>query len=190
MMQGKHEQPDRPLVVAAQRGEPAAMQALIARDGRWVRGIIAGVVGAGGSIDDIAQEVWIKAWERLNGLRDPGRWRGWLCRLARNTAIDAGRNQSRRRVEAVRLSDESQVVVRQPSPATAVESAETYERVMAAIRGLPVIYREPFMLRHLEDWSYAQIARTLEMPVDTVETRLVRARRLLREALADWGDQA
>ena len=48
---------------------------------------------------------------------------------------------------------------------------------------LPAIYREPFVLRHLEDWSYAEIGEVLGLSVDTVETRLVRARRLLREML-------
>ena len=61
--------------------------------------------------------------------------------------------------------------------------SETHQRVLNAIAGLPEIYREPFVLRHLEDWSYKQIAEAMDMPVDTVETRLVRARRLLREAL-------
>jgi RNA polymerase sigma-70 factor (ECF subfamily) len=57
--------------------------------------------------------------------------------------------------------------------------------VLEAIRGLPDIYRESFILRHVEDWSYAQIAEAMSLPVDTVETRLVRARRLLRTALRD-----
>ena len=52
-----------------------------------------------------------------------------------------------------------------------------------AIAGLPVLYREPFVLRVLEGWSYEQIGEALRLPKDTVETRLVRARRLLRERL-------
>jgi RNA polymerase sigma-70 factor (ECF subfamily) len=60
---------------------------------------------------------------------------------------------------------------------------EVSEVVLEAIRALPALYREPFVLRHLQGWSYRQIAETMGLPVDTVETRLVRARRLLREAL-------
>ena len=55
--------------------------------------------------------------------------------------------------------------------------------VLDAVQSLPALYREPFVLRHLEDWSYREIGELLELPVDTVETRLVRARRLLREML-------
>jgi len=56
--------------------------------------------------------------------------------------------------------------------------------MLDAISQLPPLYREPFVLKHLQDWSYAQIGDALGLPIDTVETRLVRARRLLREQLA------
>ena len=52
-----------------------------------------------------------------------------------------------------------------------------------AIQALPALYREPFVLRHVNVWSYRQIAEMMNMPVDSVETRLVRARRFLRESL-------
>ncbi|MDO8630448.1 MAG: sigma factor-like helix-turn-helix DNA-binding protein, partial [Phycisphaerales bacterium] len=55
--------------------------------------------------------------------------------------------------------------------------------VLSAIMALPAIYREPFVLRHMNDWSYRRISDVMGLPVDTVETRLVRARRLLREVL-------
>ena len=68
-------------------------------------------------------------------------------------------------------------------PVKSLVDREVHETVLAAIGGLPELYREPFVLRHLEGWSYARIGETMNLPVDTVETRLVRARRLLRETL-------
>jgi RNA polymerase sigma-70 factor (ECF subfamily) len=62
---------------------------------------------------------------------------------------------------------------------------EQRAKVRAAIRGLPALYREPLVLKHVNGWSYRQIADAMDMPVETVETRLVRARRLLREVLQD-----
>jgi RNA polymerase sigma-70 factor (ECF subfamily) len=56
--------------------------------------------------------------------------------------------------------------------------------MLEAIAALPELYREPFVLKHLEDMSYKQIGELLDLPPDTVETRLVRARRLLRDRLA------
>ena len=55
--------------------------------------------------------------------------------------------------------------------------------MLQAIAKLPELYREPFVLKHMDGWSYAQIAEAMNLPVDTVETRLVRARRLLRQEL-------
>jgi RNA polymerase sigma-70 factor (ECF subfamily) len=62
---------------------------------------------------------------------------------------------------------------------------EQHGEVLNAVRALPALYREPFVLRHLNNWTYQEIADVMGMPVDSVETRLVRARRLLREALKD-----
>ena len=56
--------------------------------------------------------------------------------------------------------------------------------MLESIAALPEIYREPFVLKHMEDLSYKEIGELLGLPSDTVETRLVRARRLLREQLA------
>ena len=70
-----------------------------------------------------------------------------------------------------------------PRPDDEAVEEERMCEVRAAIEALPPMYREPFTLRHLEGWNYRQIAELLDVPVDTVETRLVRARRRLREAL-------
>jgi RNA polymerase sigma-70 factor (ECF subfamily) len=61
--------------------------------------------------------------------------------------------------------------------------SEEHRTVLAAIEALPALYREPFVLRHVSGLSYKEIAEVMAMPVDSIETRLVRARRLLREAL-------
>jgi RNA polymerase sigma-70 factor (ECF subfamily) len=64
---------------------------------------------------------------------------------------------------------------------------EQRREVLAAVQGLPALYREPFVLRHVNGWSYREIADVMGMPIDSVETRLVRARRFLRESLRDKG---
>ena len=104
--------------------------------------------------------------------------------MARNAAIDAGKKAARDRKLRVasELMDASADI---EEPLAALAREEQHQRVLSAVKGLPEIYREPFMLKHLENWSYAQIGEALSLPIDTVETRLVRARRLLRDALAD-----
>jgi len=172
-----------PLVLAAQRREPAAMQMLVARDTRWVRAVIAGLLSDAQAVDDAVQDVWVRAWQQVSQLRDPQRWRAWLYRLARNVAADAGRRISRERRISQPLEALGPTAAAAPRAEHVAERMEEHRRVLAAVQGLPALYREPLVLRYLEGWSYRQIGETLDVPTDTVETRLVRARRLLREAL-------
>jgi len=169
-----------PVVEAVQRGDALAFKELLRRQDRWVRGVVMGVIADRDRTDDVVQQVWTSVWWRIKDLRDPRRWRGWLYRLARNAALDAGRSKSRNRESPVGQIERTGSSA---SPETLAVLGERDQAVRDAIARLPVLYREPFVLRHLENWSYRQIAELMEIPVDTVETRLVRARRLLREAL-------
>ena len=198
--------PERLVIDAIRSGDRTAFGELVRRHDHWVRGVVFGVLGQQDRVDDAVQQVWTTAWERINELRDPARWRAWLYRLARNAALDAGRDIARRRKRmqelarhAVSANSGSPRCASDPAsggsqdPALtlgariddAIVSDETTGEVLGAIEALPAIYREPFVLRHLSGWSYREIADVMDMPVDSVETRLVRARRLLRETLKD-----
>jgi len=176
---------DRPLIEAIQEQDGYAMTEFIGRHERWVRGVIYSALGRFDEVDDVAQRVWMQVWNKAGSLEDTGNWRTWLYRIARNAATDAGRSKQRRR----RLFDN--LLKRVPidldhatTPDQKLADNERHGRVLEAISSLPRLYREPFVLKHLEDWSYRQIGEALGLPVDTVETRLVRARRLLRRRLA------
>ena len=175
------------LIEAAQRGERSALDAFVRRHDRWVRSVVYATVGNSWLVDDIVQHVWTRVCEQIGTLIEPARWRGWLYTMARNAAIDAGQKAARDRKRRTSAELADLAGDRQSDPARSAIRDEQHRRVLSAIRGLPAIYREPFILRHMEDWSYAQIGEALSLPVDTVETRLVRARRLLRSALADLG---
>ncbi|MEP0842059.1 MAG: RNA polymerase sigma factor [Phycisphaerae bacterium] len=176
--------PERPVFEAIQQGDGYALEELMRRHGRWVRGVIFAVLGRADELDDVAQRAWMQVWREARRLEDPERWRPWLYRIARNAALDAQRRRQRRR----RLLKGLLSHWRKPRPSPPADAPlhldERQRAVFEAIAELPELYREPFVLRHLEDWSYARIAETLGLPVDTVETRLVRARRQLREKLA------
>jgi RNA polymerase sigma-70 factor (ECF subfamily) len=166
-------------------GERSALDELVRRHDRWVRNVVYATVASPAAVDDIVQSVWIRVWRQIGTLIDPLRWRAWLYKLAKNAAIDAGQKAAgERRLRTAFLQTRGQDR-RSPQPVATLMEDEERRRLMAAIRGLPAIYREPFILRHLEDWSYAEIGEAMSLPVDTVETRLVRARRLLRAALTD-----
>lgn len=175
---------DQPLFEALAAGDGGALDELMQRHARFVRGVVYAVLGQSRDLDDVVQQVWLLVWRRAKTLDDPRRWKPWLYRLARNAAIDAGRKKTRRRGLWQRMTetfDAAKQTEREPHERLIVE--EQHAKVLDAIEGLPAIYREPFVLRHMEEHSYRAIAEMMDLPIDTVETRLVRARRLLRQML-------
>ncbi len=176
---------DQLLVEAVQSGDGEALAELISRNERWVRGVVYSVISNADALDDVMQKVWLAVWQRSGQMDDVRRWRFWLYRLARNAAIDAGRRRKRQKNLWHRFREEL-LGHRSPGPAQPGKTAslkEQHQRVLAAVDAMPAIYKEPFVLRHLEGWTYRQISQTLDMPIDTVGTRLVRARRMLQEQL-------
>ncbi len=177
---------ERPVIEAVQQGDANALAELMQRHGRWVRGVIFGATGRLDEVDDIAQRVWMRVWRDARNLADPDRWRAWLYRIARNAATDAGRSRQRGQGLVEKVTSGWLPRTTDSPPPDALLIADEQQRLMlGAIAALPPLYREPFVLRHLEDWNYQQIGQALGLPVATVETRLVRARRLLRETLAN-----
>lgn len=169
---------------AIQQGDRYALEELMQRHGRWVRGIVYAQLGDASATEDVLQQVWLRVWQQAGSLRDVRTWRAWLCRLARNAAYDEARaRRSRREAMTRAVAAQPPAMEDDRRPDHEMASREQRRLVLDAIRGLGAIYREPLVLRQLENWSYPEIADALGIPVDTVETRLVRARRLLREAL-------
>lgn len=174
------------LLGAAQGGSRPAAERVVREHDAWVRSVVYGVTGRSDLVDDVVQQVWARAWERLASLKDPQRLRAWLYSIARNAAVDAG--QARRRMPRPAGFQERLRDGRAVNPLQAALGSELRQTLLRAVEALPAIYREPFALRHLEDWSYARIGALLGLSAETVETRLVRARRLLREMLVGQVD--
>lgn len=139
-------------------------------------------------LEDLLQEVAVRVVRTIHTLRDPATLRPWLRTIAVNVARTAGR----RRVPRLRLirPEESaptpmaEVAGRDPGEThPGAGSLEEGRRAMAAAQRLPAEYAEPLFLRCVRGMSYKQIADVLGVPVTTIETRLARARRMLREEL-------
>lgn len=177
---------DQALIRALASGDGDALTALMRRHGRWVRGVVFAVLGGADQVDDVTQQVWLTVWQRGRDLEDTRRWRNWLYRLARNAAIDAGRKASRRRNLWHRLTGMIHGrPATSPPPEQRLLLHEEHQRVLAAIQRIPEIYREAFVLRHVDDMTYQKIAETLGVAPETVGTRLVRARRHLAGLLQE-----
>ncbi len=159
------------LVRAAQRGDRAAFAELYQRFTRMVHGIVlARLVRA--DADDVVQDVFMTALERLGDLREPAAFGGWLAAIARRRATDAGRRM--RQTEA--LTDD-----------VAARSDGDHLEAMAildAIRSLPDAYCETLVLRLVEGMTGAEIADRTGLTPASVRVNLHRGMKLLREKLS------
>ena len=181
----KSHDPDELLFDALRQGDAYALTEVIQKHDSTVRSVVYSVLGKREELEDVVQQVWLTVWRRASSLKEPAHGKTWLYRLARNASIDAGRAMTRRRGFWRQWVDRSPDLPVEPGLIDKpMMLAEQHQTVLEAVENLPAIYREPFVLRHLEDWSYKQISQTLDLTVNTVEVRLVRARRMLREVLA------
>jgi RNA polymerase sigma-70 factor (ECF subfamily) len=161
-----------PLVRAAREGSERAFERLYAQFGRMVHGILLARVPSP-DVDDLVQEVFLSAWQRLDHLRDGAAFGGWLAAIARNRAIDFHRQA----VEMVPLGEES------PAPAMSSTAPLEAHRALAAIRSLPDAYRETLVLRLVEGMTGPEISERTGLTPASVRVNLHRGMTLLREKL-------
>jgi RNA polymerase sigma-70 factor (ECF subfamily) len=140
---------------------------------------------------DIAQEAVLRAWQYFGSFRgDAGR--PWLLGIVRRTFFDwrAGQKRDARYEEPLEAENHDQVADESlwaQSPESWAARCADAELLNVALAALPLHYREALVLRELEDLSYKEIARIIDVPVGTVMSRLARARELMLTALNDQG---
>ena len=158
------------LVRSAQAGDADAFAELYQRFARMVHGVVLARI-ARTEVDDVVQEVFMAAFERLGELRAPAAFGGWLAAIARNRAADHGR-----RLVPVHA------VVDAAAPARAHEQAEAHA-ILAVIRALPEAYSETLVLRLVEGMTGEEIAERTGLTPGSVRVNLHRGMKLLREKL-------
>jgi RNA polymerase sigma-70 factor (ECF subfamily) len=159
----------------------AAFAELLARYRQPVLNFVYRMLGDATEAEDVAQEVFVRAYRHF-GEYDPRRKLStWLFALACNAAIDRLRYRQRHPTEL--LSDTAAAnPVR--GPAAEVEAREIGEQIAAAIQSLPEDQRIAVVLAEYHDLSHAEIAGVMRCSEKSVESRLYRARQTLREKLA------
>jgi len=138
------------------------------------------VVGDFHLAQDVAQEAFIVAFERLGQLREPEAFAGWFRRIVWS---ECGRATRRRSVLSLGLEAAADVPTDTPGPDQIVEQADMNERVLHAIRELPPPEREVTTLFYINEHSQNNIADFLGVPVSTVKNRLRAARDRLKERM-------
>ncbi len=163
-----------PLLTAAARGDRQALRDLWHAHRRWVAAILLAHKPRETDLEDLLQDVAATLAEHAGRVQGP--LRPWLRAVAVNAARADGRRRSRdRRLRLVRPP---------PEPVEPTPPDDEAQAILDLARRLPEAYREPLLLRCLRGMSHREIGRVLDLPETTVETRIARGRRMLRELIA------
>lgn len=152
-------------------------------------------VGRGGDARDLVQETLLRAWRGFSPTQERAYQRAWLFVILRNVAIEWHRS-SLRRVTLIPMSpaELTEIAPSDPTepfaPLPAMDEQRFREflddRLAAALDGLEAPFREVIVLSVAGGLSYREVGEVLDCPVGTVMSRMARARRVLRERLADF----
>jgi len=168
--------PDSDLVRAARAGDRVAYGELYLRYAPMVHGVLLARV-APDHVDDLLQEVFLKAMTQITHLREDDHFGGWIAAIARNRAADHYR-QTR---EMQSTADLTTSLATRGTPGSQAEA----RIVLATIQSLPDAYRETLSLRLVEGMTGPEIANRTGLTPESVRVNLHRGMKLLRERLGE-----
>lgn len=134
--------------------------------------------------EEIAQDAFVRLYRSAANYRERERLGPYLFRIATNLTVSEIRRERRWSLLLPRLGASTSTYT--PSPDANLVTDEIQRHVSAALDRLPVKYRAPLVLFEIEEWSYDEIAKALDIRVGTVKSRISRARELMRRSLAPW----
>ena len=171
-------EPDADLVAAARRGSQRAFQQLVERHQQAVRGFLRRACADPGDADDLAQETFLAAWSSLWNYRGGASFRSWLCAIAwkKTLTLQRGRGRERRRYDALGETEPSEVC-----PDARLDLA-------SALGALPAEQRAAVALCLGGEFSHAEAADALGLPLGTIKSHVQRGRAKLLTALGGPDD--
>ena len=163
--------------------EPSSLHTLWEEHRRWVAAILLAYKPRWADLDDLLQEVAMAMVSQAHEIRDPQALKPWLRTVAINAARLAARKGKLRLHHSLdEPTSEGQKPAEPPAPTEpAALGQDELAKFIDLTAQLPDGYREPLLLKAVQGLSYRQIGHILEMPETTVETRIARGRRMLRE---------
>ncbi len=175
---------DPELIAKVLAGDQSAFAALMRRYKRLAGSVAYGFLGDFHSAADVVQDSFVKAYQHLDTLDKPDRFRSWLMGIVRRTAIDALRKRDAKRESSLSTTEgDIDLPDENPGPAAPLEAEDRQRQLARALEKLPESQRTALALKYLEGLSYKEIAARLETTESAVESRLVRARQALAEIL-------
>lgn len=166
-------------------GDDLALNSLMERWKDKVAAFLLRMTGNAATATDLAQETFVKLYQSRTRYRPTAPFPTYLFHIAANLARNHARWRQRHPTVSIDNEDDHvpERVETQPGPAEQMERNEQMQRVEAALAALPADLREAMLLFTYQDMSYAEIAAAVGCSSKAVETRIYRARQLLRAAL-------
>ena len=169
---------------ASGTGDPFAEEALSYVDSLY--GTALRLTRRAADAEDLVQDTYLKAFRSASQFKRGTNLKAWLFTILHNTFLNMRRHDGRNPVDVDSEAVEQAADLRasQQTPEQLLMRATLGVDLQAALDSLPVAFRQAVWLRDVEEFSYAEIARMLDVPIGTVMSRISRGRRMLYERLA------
>lgn len=178
-LRSEHECSDGELVSRSRQRDAAAYGELVRRHERSIHRHLLNLTGSREEARELAQEVFLKAWQALPSTESLDHVKAWLHRIASNLAFDLLRRRKVVSFEAI--GDEGDAASADEGPEKRLQTKQALARLHAALEALPAELREVILLREVEGLHYDEISTALDINIGTVKSRLARARAVLSE---------
>lgn len=181
---------DRTLVESARAGDERAFEEIVRRYQRQVAHAIYLTLGSRQDVEDLAQDVFVRAYRSLNRVTVEQSLFSWIYRIAVNVAIDELRRRKIRRILSLDVLKESSgrgpAVPDEDLPGDRLLAGERSEQIRSALQRLSSTSRTALVLREYEGLSYREIGEVLHITEQAVKSRIFRARDELRALLEGY----
>lgn len=172
---------DAELVAAVLAGDADGFALLVERHQAMLFRHAVALTGDPDAAADLVQDAFIKSYTHLATCADPARYGAWVFRILRNRCLDYRKDLRQRRTPI----DDVPHLAAGDDPARDADRADAVSHVAAALARLPAAQREAFVLKHVEDLSYEEMAERLGASISALKMRVLRAREALAAMLAD-----
>jgi RNA polymerase sigma-70 factor, ECF subfamily len=174
---------DEALITAFQSGDRDVYRFLVERYQERIRNLLFSIFHDRDFIDDLAQEVFIKAYQALPNFRFEASFYTWLYRIAVNKSRDELRKKKLRRFFSFQTLDEGIEKEMHVRLSVQPENRDTQELLALGLQSLPEKFRTAVVLKDIDGLSYEEIAEVMQCELGTVKSRISRARSMLRKVL-------
>ena len=141
--------------------------------------------------EDLAQDVFVEAWQKLDTLRDPAKLKSWLCGILRFKISHYLRKEKNQPVKGAEEIEENEFIdlANQGIESDAIAQQQQV-LLWNTLSNIDITYREPLVLFYRQQQSIEHVADELDLTIDTVKQRLSRGRKLLKEAMIGFVEEA